>query len=431
MTAVIMAGGKGTRIASLDDTVPKPMIKVCGKPILEHGISCLKENGITDIVIVTGHLGEQIPAYFGDGKAFGVNISYFHESEPLGTAGALFYLKDKLKEDFLLLNGDIVYNVDFSRMIAFHKEKHATATLLSHPNSHPYDSAILVTDENAKVTAWLNKEDERHDCKNRVNAGIHLLSPSTLSCLCDGKKTDLDRDILKPLVSQGGVYAYDSPEYIFDVGTPERHAKVSDDILSGRVEQRNLKNKQIAVFADRDGTLNVEAGFVSSPDQIELIDGVAEAVARVNASEYLLIVVTNQPVIARGDCDFDGLRKIHDRLETLLGKEDAYINDLFFCPHHPDSGFEGERAEYKIPCECRKPAAGMIFEAAKKYNIDLSRSYMIGDRESDVLCGINAGCTPVFIGNEKKLDNVSEKVACVKSFSQFVNDILSLNSEVK
>ena len=433
MKAVIMAGGRGKRIAALNSDVPKPLIGVCGKPILEHGLLCLKENGITDITIVTGYLGEQIPAYFGDGSSLGVKLSYFHEEEPLGTAGALYYLKDKLQEDFLLLNGDIIYNVDFSRMLNFHKEKNALATLFTHPNSHPFDSALIITDDSARVTSWLHKEEPRGECKNRVNAGLHLLSSTLLAGLTEPKKTDLDRDILKPLVEGKRVFAYDSPEYVFDVGTPERHAQVTRDILSGKVEKRSLANKQIAVFADRDGTLNVEKGFLSRPEDIELLDGVSSAVARINKSDYLCVVITNQPVIARGDCDFDTLKQIHNRLETLLGNEGAYIDDLFFCPHHPDKGFEGERAELKISCRCRKPEPGMILDAAEKYNIDLSRSYMVGDRATDVLCGINAGCKPVFIGKKATLlekeetRELANAVPCVDSFADFVSDILKLS----
>jgi NDP-sugar pyrophosphorylase family protein len=122
MKTVIMAGGKGTRIASMVDDIPKAMIQINGKPILEYQIECLKRNGLTDIVIVIGHLGHYIKDYFHDGSRFGCCISYFSEVEPLGTAGALYKL-DVLSDDFILLNGDIIFDLDFSRMINFHKEK--------------------------------------------------------------------------------------------------------------------------------------------------------------------------------------------------------------------------------------------------------------------------------------------------------------------
>ena len=177
MKAVIMAGGLGTRIASVRSDVPKPMIEICGKPILQHQIENLLNSGITEITLVTGHLGHKIQEYFGDGSKFGVKISYFNEDHPLGTAGALFKMEG-LTEDFLLLCGDTMFNLDFARFIEFHKSHKAWASLMAHPNGHPYDSSLLVTEilppekegelprDSKRVAKWLAKEDERLYYKN-------------------------------------------------------------------------------------------------------------------------------------------------------------------------------------------------------------------------------------------------------------------------
>lgn len=395
MQAVIMAGGKGTRIASVVSDIPKPMIEICGKPILLHQIECLREQGITDIILVIGHIGYVIKGYFQDGQKYGVSIRYIEEKEPLGTAGALYYLKDIIEDDFLLLNGDIIFDVDFDRFMRFHKEKKGAATIFTHPNNHPYDSGIVETDSEGFVVKWLNKEDKRTYYKNRVNAGLHILSPDVLDMFQEVKKTDLDRDILKTLLKEHRLVAYDSPEYVKDMGTPDRYEMVTRDVESGLVHAKNLKNKQKAVFLDRDGTINVYKGFITRADDLELIPGVAEIIKKINASGYLAIVITNQPVIARGECTLEELELIHRKLETLLGEEGAYIDDLFYCPHHPDKGFEGERPEYKIECDCRKPKPGLLYQAAEKYNIDLSASYMVGDDERDMEAGRNAGCRVV------------------------------------
>lgn len=392
MQAVIMAGGKGTRIASIASDIPKPMIPVCDKPILQYEIECLKRQGITDIFLIIGHIGHVIKEYFGDGSGFGVNIRYINEEKPLGTAGALFYLKDEIRDDFLLINGDIIFDVNFERFYEFHKLHGGVATILTHPNSHPYDSGIVITDSNSVVIQWLHKEDERLYYKNRVNAGIHMLSPKVFDMFTEVKKTDLDREILKALIPNGMLVAYDSPEYVKDMGTPDRYYMVVDDIKSGRVYAKNLKNKQKAIFLDRDGTINKYKEFITNVDDLELIDGVAENIKRINDSGYLAIVITNQPVIARGECTLEELDTIHMKLETLLGEKGAYIDDLFYCPHHPDRGFEGERIEYKIECSCRKPKPGLILQAAEKYNIDLSQSWMIGDSDNDIKAGEAAGC---------------------------------------
>jgi len=429
MQTVIMAGGKGTRVMSIASDIPKPMIPVCGKPILEHQIEVLKRNGLTDIILVIGHLGKHITDHFGDGSRFGCNITYFTETEPLGTAGALYKIEN-LSEDFILLNGDTIFDIDFSRMINFHKKKKAFATLAVHPNNHPYDSALIISDNNNQVTGWLNKEDERTWYKNQVNAGIHIISCDFLkNCPQIKEKVDLDRDMLKPMISSGKIFTYSTPEYIKDMGTPDRYTQVTADIEKGIVHGKNLSEKQRAVFLDRDGTINIfiKDQFVTKPDDFELVDGAAEAVKTINSLGFLAIVITNQPVIARGDVDFETLDLIHMKMETDLGKQGAYIDDLFYCPHHPDKGFEGEWPEYKINCDCRKPKPGMILKAAEKYNIDLGQSYMVGDDKRDIQAGINAGCTPIFLtgGKEENKESISGlDVQIFSSLKEFADTLV-------
>lgn len=412
-----MAGGKGTRIAQVNATVPKPMIPIEGKPILEYQIETLKKQGYTDIILIVGHMGNVIQKYFGDGSAFGVQISYIVEEQPLGTAGALYFLKDEIQNDFLLLNGDIIFDVDIQKFLEYHCNQRTAATILTHPNSHPYDSGIIIADDKNRVTNWLHKEDERLWYKNRVNAGLHMFSPRIFESFHEAKKCDLDRDVLKPLIKEGELSVYDSPEYIKDMGTPDRYYAVIEDIKSGKVSAKNLKNKQKAIFLDRDGTINKYVGFLTDINEFELLDGVTEAIKMINESGYLAIVVTNQPVIARGEVSVVELQEIHNKMETLLGQAGAYIDDIFYCPHHPHKGYEGERPEYKIECECRKPKPGMLFAAAEKYNIDLSESWMIGDGENDIEAGKNAGCKVCAVG-DVEINNVpryNSLLECIKA----------------
>ena len=154
MKTVIMAGGKGTRIASVASDIPKPMIPIDGTPVLEREILCLKEQGFTDLIITVSHLGSIIMDYFGDGSKLGVRIEYYNEEQPLGNAGALFKLCDKFTEPFLLLNADAVFDIDFNRFVDYHRQKGGLVTLFTHPNSHPYDSGLLFADENNAVVKW-------------------------------------------------------------------------------------------------------------------------------------------------------------------------------------------------------------------------------------------------------------------------------------
>ncbi|MDR2632085.1 MAG: D-glycero-beta-D-manno-heptose 1,7-bisphosphate 7-phosphatase [Treponema sp.] len=427
MKTVIMAGGRGTRIASLAPDVPKPMIRVCGKPILEHQIACLKQNNLTDILIITGHLGKVIQDYCGDGSRFGCTLSYYAETEALGTAGALFKIGDKLGSDFILINGDIIFDMDFSRFITFYRQKQADAALVVHPNSHPFDSALLISDRENRVIHWLNKEDPRLHYKNQVNAGVHILSQNILSAIRPGsEKIDLDREILKPQLSTCRIFAYPTPEYIKDVGTPERYAQVTTDMEKGLVRRRNLSQRQKAVFLDRDGTINTFKGFITKPEDFELLEGATEAIREINHSGYLAIVITNQPVIARGDISFEELASIHNKMETELGKKGAYLDDIFFCPHHPDKGFPGERPAYKIDCECRKPKPGMLLKAAEKYHIDLAASYMVGDSMRDVEAGRAAGCRTVLLNRNADADTEQAgKIMVFSKLQDFTQTIIS------
>jgi D-glycero-D-manno-heptose 1,7-bisphosphate phosphatase len=218
----------------------------------------------------------------------------------------------------------------------------------------------------------------------------------------DGKrvKVDLDRQILKPLCGTGMMFCYDSPEYVKDMGTPDRYEAVCKDFHDGVVSAKNLRNKQKAVFIDRDGTINRYVGFLRSIDDFELLPNVAEAVRKINSSGYLAIVVTNQPVIARGEVTYGQLQEIHNKMETLLGAEGAYLDKIYFCPHHPHKGYEGEVPELKVDCECRKPKPGLLLKAAVDFNIDLANSWMIGDGENDIKAGKAAGCKTALIGKD-------------------------------
>lgn len=407
--AVIIAGGKGTRLSRYTQEIPKPMIPVNGKPVLEYQIKFLADSGIKKIYITVGHLKESIIEYFKDGALYGAEIEYVEEDIPLGTCGVFYYLKNRIHTPVVIVYGDIMFNVCLERMIQFHENHQAVITLAAHPNSHPYDSDLVVCDEQDRVLRFDKKEnaEKRTYYHNLVNAGLFCVDSSIFGSFTRAEKKDFEKDLLASLILEGNVYAYRTAEYIKDMGTYERLEEVDRYVREGWLEERNLSHKQKCVFLDRDGTLNKLKGLISSCEQLELETGAADAVRLWNQKGYLCIIITNQPVIARNLCTIEELERINMKLETLLGQSGAYIDDIYYCPHHPDSGYPEERREYKIACSCRKPGTALIEKAKAKYNIDMEKSYFIGDSTVDIQTGKNAGLKTVLLrtgegGNDKK-----------------------------
>lgn len=320
-----------------------------------------------------------------------------------------------------MLNADVLFDVDIHRFVKRHKDSGALVTLFTHPNDHPYDSGLIVTDGEGRVVNWLTKEENRDGFyKNRVNAGLHILSPQVLNMYEGSTYMDLDRQVLKPLAGTGKMYVYDSPEYVKDMGTPERFRSVCRDYNLGIISRKNLRNKQRAIFLDRDGVVNKHVGFLTNIREFELLPDVARAIKKINGLGILTVIVTNQPVIARGEVTYSQLEDIHNKMEVLLGEEGAYIDAIYFCPHHPDRGYAGEITELKIDCDCRKPKIGMFIRAAADLNIDLGQSWMIGDGEKDIRAGNSAGCSTILISD--KLADFGQNLT-KKSLLDAINEI--------
>lgn len=410
---IFSAGGKGTRIQSLNASVPKPMIPIAGKPVLQWGIENLAEQGFHRFIITVSHLAEKITEYFKDGADFGCSIEYYYEAEPLGNAGALYKLWEsgRLEDNFFYLMADAVFSVDWDRFYRFHLMKGALASLFVHPNSHPYDSGIVISDpQTGIVTDWLNKEDERPEWyKNSVNAGLQILSTELLRVSGihtsaagskEGrKKIDLDRDVLKPLINTRRIMAYTSSEYCKDAGTPERFHAVEKDIENGVTWARNLKNPQKAIFAGWNSIVAQYAETLRVSDEFELLPGAGEAVHRINESGYLAIAVTNKPDTDSGETE-DGM--LRNKMETLLGHLEAYFDVVYDCPQHPVSGFEGETSVMQEVHDYCRIQSEMLAKAGRDFNVDLCHSWFIGSSRRSVVCGKNAGCRTVYINSGKR-----------------------------
>lgn len=397
MKLVIIAGGKGTRLGLKD--IPKPMCPIAGKPLLEHQIELARRYGMEEVFLLSGHLGHIIREYFGDGSSFGIPIRHITEETPMGTAGCLTLLPP-MKERFMVLYGDVVLDCDLQNFMRFDAAfPDSMGTLAVHPNNHPEDSDLLELEEGScRVACILPKPHPLdQDYHNLTNAAAYIFSPSICEHIAVGE--DLAKDVFPRLLSEGKeLRAYVTAEYLRDMGTVERLKEIERDWNAGLVSRRNRAFARPAVFLDRDGVINPDMGNHPSVEKFQLLPGVADAVRRLNDSGYLTVLVTNQPMIAKGFVTREEVEKTHRRLETLLGRRGAYLDAIRYCPHHPEKGFAGERPELKMDCSCRKPKPGMLLDAASYFNIDLPRSWMVGDSERDMAAGHAAGCRCLGVG---------------------------------
>lgn len=452
VVGIILAGGRGSRLSKFTDEIPKPLIPVLSKPVMEYQIEKMREYGICDIFVTVGYLKEKIIDYFGDGKKFGCNITYIKEEEPLGSCGAFYYLKDKIDKSAFVVCGDVLFNLDIEKFYEYHKSKDGLITITAHPNSHPYDSDLVILENNYdefltlsdytslgytkeelykhndKTLNALNDEfyknifksnafkellinkrkksnlvlrfDGKENSQNRdyyhnlVNAGICLIEPDALNYFETPLKKDLEKDLISHYISKSKVYAYKTIDYIKDMGTYDRLDKAEDDVKNKKLETNTKKR---AVFLDRDGTINIFKMPHSDKNSLELIDKAADAIKIFNDAGFACILVTNQPSISKGLITFDDLDEINQKLETLLGKSGAHLDDIYYCPHHQEYGRDGEIENLKIVCNCRKPNTGMVDRAIDSYNIDIDSSYMIGDSSFDINLAKNANLKMILV----------------------------------
>lgn len=396
----ILAGGMGTRLRERSGDLPKPMVPVLGKPVLHYLIELCRKHGFTDIALLVQHRHEKISEYFGDGSAFGVTISYSIEDEPRGTAGALRDALPILGERFLVLYADTFMDVNLRQFWDAHAASGGVASLFLHPNDHPQDSDLVDIDANGAIRSILPyPHPQGLDVRNLVNAALYVLNRAGLEDVTPAEgKADIAKHMFPRMLDLGRpMYGYVSPEYIKDMGTPERLDKVERDFEAGLPERLSGRQLRRAVFLDRDGTINREVNHLSSPDQLELLPGVADAIRRLNRNGTLSVVITNQPVVARGDLSLENLDRIHARLESRLGAGGAFLDGIYFCPHHPDKGFPGEIVELKCTCTCRKPEPGLIDQACRDLYIGRTDSWMVGDTTSDIEAGRRAGIRTVLL----------------------------------
>lgn len=397
MKIVILCGGKGTRLGLGD--LPKPMVSINGVPLLERLVRLGVSQGFHDYIFLAGHGAQFLQDHFGDGTVYGARIEHVIETVPLGTAGCFLDLRGKLDGPFLVLYGDILIDVDLNAFTDFARQKGGAGSLFVHPNDHPEDSDLLEAGHDGRIVAFHPKpHPSGARYPNLVSAALYVLDPIALDYIPAEGASDWGRDIFPVLHAAQPLYAYRSCEYAKDIGTPARLAKGESHLTTGRTAKLSRRHSKAAIFLDRDGVINEERDGLLQPSDVKLIDGIAKAIRAANDAAIPVICATNQPFIAKGQLDWAGLRAVGGEIDCQLAEAaGAYLDDIQVCPHHPEKGWVGEIPELKFACECRKPSPGMLLQAAAFHNIDIARSWMIGDRYCDIEAGKRAGAKTALV----------------------------------
>jgi len=403
--AVVLCGGKGTRLGKLAEMLPKPMMPIEGKPLLQRTVELLKQCGFRHIIFAAGYKAEVISDFFRNYNPE-LRIDVVVEDRPLGTAGPLRLAEPYLNDNFLLVYGDIFLDLDVTSLWRGHCTKRPLATILVRASDHPWDSDLVELGNGSEVNGFVPKAGRTKPYKNVSNCAIYALSKGILRfvpAIPDGP-VDFVKDVFPKALRAGNrIVAQWLPPtgYVQDMGTPDR-LEIVQKYVSDRCEiefARANPGPIRAVLLDRDGVLNRNVGLIDAPERVDVLPGVPEALAILTQHQKQCVIVTNQPVIARGLCDEETLNKIHCRLQTAIEAKGGNIRAIYYCPHHPETHHGEGIAELRRACLCRKPRPGLILKAWRECCLNLNECIMIGDSECDIEAAYNAGIRSILIGN--------------------------------
>ena len=379
--AAILCGGLGTRLRPYTDTLPKPMIPVNGRPFLAYLIEQLREQGIARVVLLTGYRGEQIEDHFGDGSAFGVQISYARGPAEWETGRRLWEAREQLQPQFLLLYSDNFVPFDLGKLQEFHsmRARPVSLTVAAKANGNirvgadgivqRYDSSRSAADLNCVEIGYMLVERD---------AVLPLLTPADVGF----------SSILRRLAERSALAGMICGDRYHSISDPQRW----------KLAEQYLRIKRILLI-DRDGTLNVRpprTWYVSRWEDFRWLPGALEGIEALAASGFSFVLISNQAGIARGLVTREAVDAVNNRLADELAARGAKLLKTYVCPHDWDAG-----------CDCRKPAPGMYFAAAQDYLLRLDRTFYVGDDPRDCQAAYNANCPSVFVGDESELTSLS------------------------
>jgi len=398
---VLACGGLGTRLKEITKDIPKPLFPVRGKSTLERCIEQLENYQFKRVLITIGYLSKNFLEFVEVlNEKYYIDIEVFIEKNPMGECGALWLIKNKLSDDFIFINGDLIFSIDFKKLIYFHERLSSNLTLVTHTSDHPEDSD-LVSVPNGSLVEEIFLKDNYKKIDNYAylgNSGIFILNKSLLENLSAPKEND-SKSIFHFIVRKAfdlniNIYSYNTTEYIKDMGTPKRLKVIENDLLKDKVNKKNYTNLQKTLFLDRDNTLiKCDIGkYILHEKEIDFNVPNIEKIIPISLKYDFVCLLTNQPTISMGKINLRDLDRINSLVIKYCLSKGLKIDVVTFCPHHPHKGYKGEIPILKKDCFCRKPNPGLFFEQAFFRNIDLKESLMIGDSDNDLLASMNAGC---------------------------------------
>ena len=394
--AVILAGGLGTRLRPLTDTVPKPMIPFHGTPFAAYLIEMLRGQGITDVLFLLGYLPQVVTDYFGDGSKFGLRITYSISPVEDETGTRLRQAVDRLEDRFLLLYCDNYWPMNLTKMWDFFLGTRARAMVTVYANEDGYTRSNLKVDEKGLIEIY--DKTRSSPGLQGVDIGFGFFPKSIVAELPDGN-VSFEKETYGRLVADRQLAAYVSRHRYYSVGSHER-LSLTDAFLA----------RSRTILLDRDGVLNQKAPkaeYISSPGQFIWLPGALDALRQLKDSGYRVILISNQAGIARGKITRDQLHAVEDKMRQEAEAAGGKIDAIYVCPHHWDED-----------CPCRKPKPGMLFQAQREHHLDLSRVWFLGDDERDVEAGVAAGCKTGLVTPAKGLkDWIAEILAAESSSS--------------
>jgi len=369
--AVFLVGGLGTRLKDRTRDTPKPLLEVGGRIFLDYLLDEAARHGLTEILLLAGHLGQQVQERY-DGRDWrGARIKVLCEPEPLGTGGALRFALPHLDDQFLLANGDSFFDINL-RSLPLILPQNGVAMALRDVAGDRYGRVKFT---GGQVLSFHAPEE---GIEGPINGGIYALSRAVVEAIPQGK-VSLEGEMFPALAAQGRIRGQIFDGYFIDIGVPLDFERAQTE-LPRRV-------RRPAVFFDRDGVLNRDIGYLHRPEEVEWLEGAKKAVQLCNDAGYFVFVVTNQAGVARAYYGEGDVHALHAWMNGELAHQGAHVDAFEYCPHHPD-GVEGP---YRRPCRRRKPEPGMLLDLLSSWPIDKQASFLIGNMQSDLDAAAGAG----------------------------------------